>query len=223
METITEETIYKQLSGSAAGAIAAVLIGGVIVGGCAVFCGTQLGWTNLLTVILLVLLALCAALLVYFIIKAVRVKNHPVFQRYGNAAILAQKINNGMKDPIYLARAFGGNSPFATLMTKDFIVSGTELVSFMELKDLRSVQAGSFGQYHRIAVGDPLLTAGSVAANKIGDRYLESKGINSQTQFDMLIMKDNNGKQHNYSVQHKDMEYVLGMLQKVAPHIRFEQ
>ena len=61
METITEETIYKQLSGSAAGAIAAVLIGGVIVGGCAVFCGTQLGWTNLLTVILLVLLALCAA------------------------------------------------------------------------------------------------------------------------------------------------------------------
>ncbi|NLT08682.1 MAG: hypothetical protein GXY08_04185 [Ruminococcus sp.] len=222
METITEKTFYSQLSGSAAGAITATLIGAAIVGGSAFFCGTQLGWTNLLSVILLVLTALCIALLIWFIIKAVRVKHHPVFQRYGNAAILAMKINNGMRNPRYLAKPLMGNAPFATLLTDEFIVSGTELVSYMELKDLCSVKAGAFGQYHRIVVGDPLLTAGSLAANKMGDKYLESKGINSQTQFDLLIMKDNAGKQHNYSVQHKDMENVLATLRQIAPHIRFE-
>ncbi|MBQ6180917.1 MAG: hypothetical protein IJK31_04435 [Ruminococcus sp.] len=223
METITEKTFYSQLSGSAAGAVTATLIGTAIVGGSAFFCGSQLGWTNLLSVMLLILTILCVMLLLWFIIKAARVKKHPVFQRYGNAAILALKINNGMRSPRYFAKSLMGNAPFATLLTDEFIVSGAELVSYMELKDLRSVKTGAFGRYHRITVGDPLLTATSVAANKIGDRYLESKGVNSQTKFDMLIMKDDQGKEHTYSVQHKDMENVLNTLRQIAPHIRFEQ
>ena len=218
---ITEKTFYKQLAGSSAGAITAVCIAAGIVGFCAVFCGTQLGWSSLLTVILLVVLGLCGVLLLWFIIKAIRMKKHRVFSIYGDARQLAAKINKGMQDPVYFAKGFGGSAPFATLITDEFIVSGSELVSYMELNDLTAVHTGEFGPAHVYYIGDPLMTAGSVAANRIGDRYLESKGVNSQTKFDLLIFEDRNGKEHRYGVHHQDMESVLGMLQKVAPHIQF--
>ena len=218
---ITEKTFYKQLAGNAAGAITATVIGGAIVGFGAVFCGTQLGWDNILSIILLAVLGLCGLLLLFFIVKAARMKNHRVFRVYGSAAYLAEKINKGIKDPCYLSRSFIGNAPFATLITDEFIVSGVELVSYMELNDLRKVHVGVIRMTHTYYIGDPLMTAGSVAANRIGDRYLESKGINSQTKFDYLIFEDQNGKEHRYGVQHQDMENVLGILQQIAPHIQF--
>ena len=219
---ITEKTFYKQLAGSSAGAITATCIGGGIVAFCAVFCGTQLGWDSMLTIILLAVLGLCGVLLLWFIIKAIRMKKHRVFSIYGDARELAYKINKGMDDPVYFAGGFNSNAPFATLITEEFIVSGVELVSYMELNDLVSVRAGEIRTTHRYYVGDPLMTVGSVAANRAGDRYLESKGINSQTRFDYLTFKDRNGKEHQYGVQHQDMEAVLGRLQQIAPHIRFE-
>lgn len=218
---VTEKTFYKQLAGSSAGAIVSVCIGGAVVGFCAVFCGTQLGWKNILTVVFLSALVLCAFLLIFFIVKAARMKQHRVFKRYGSAAMLAAKINEGLKDPRYFAKGFFDNAPFVTLLTDTFIVSGLELVSYMELKDLQKVHAGAFATRHTVVVGDPLLTAGSIAANCIGDRYLESKGINSQTQFDMLIFEDASGKEHRYSVHHQDMEAVIDTLEQIAPHIRF--
>ncbi|MBR4554729.1 MAG: hypothetical protein IKO27_03950 [Ruminococcus sp.] len=219
---VTEKTFYKQLAGSSAGAIAATCIGGAIVGFCAVFCGTQLGWSSMLTIILLAVLGLCGVLLLWFIIKAIRMKKHRVFGIYGNAGLLAARINKGMEDPVYFARSINSNAPFATLITDEFIVSGVELVSFMELNDLVTVHTGEFRPVHTYYVGDSLMTAGSVAANRIGDRYLESKGINSQTKFDLLIFEDRNGRQHSYGVHHQDMENVLGMLQQIAPHIQFK-
>ena len=219
---ITEKTFYKQLAGSSAGAITATCIGGAIVGFCAVFCGTQLGWSSVLTIVLLAVLGSCGALLLWFIIKAIRMKKHRVFGIYGDAGQLAAKINKGMEAPVYFARGFDSSAPFATLITDEFIVSGSELVSYMELNDLTTVHTGEFGHVHTYYIGDPLMTAGSVAVNRIGDRYLESKGINDQTKFDQLIFEDRKGKEHRYGVHHQDMERVLGILQQIAPHIQFK-
>lgn len=223
MTTITAKTITKQLTGSYAGGLAAALIAAAIVGGSAVFCGTQLGWKNLLTIILLAASAFCVLLVLILMGKMAAVKSHPTFRKYGSPDELARRINQGLSSPRYLAKALMGNAPFATLITEDFIVSGVELTSFMELKDIVTVKAAGFSNYHRIVVGDPMLTAASAAANKLGDRYLESRGVNSQTQFDQLIMKDTNGREHYYGVQHKDMENVLTALSQDAPHIKFVQ
>lgn len=223
MTLITEKTFYKQLTGSAAGAITATVIGAVIVGFCAIFCGTQLGWTHLFTIIGLIALAFCIGLLLYFIIKAANMKKHPVFQRYGSAALLAEKINDGLQHPRYFAQGFDNNLPFATLMTNEFIVSGVELTGYMELKDLRTAQPAEFRDTRTIVVGNPVMTAGSLAANYATDRIMESKGINSQTKFDTVTMKDSDGKLHNYGVRHADMEAFLNLLQEVAPHIQIKK
>ena len=219
MNEITEKTFYKQLGGSAAGAITATVIGAVIVGFCAIFCGTQLGWTHLFTIIGLVVLAFCIGLLIFFIVKAARMKQHEVFKRYGSAAELARRINDGLQHPRYFAKGFDNNMPFATLMTNEFIV-GAYLVSFMELKDIRSAQPAVIPEHRRVVVGNPVLTAGSLAANYATDKLMESKGINSQTKFDMILMKDAAGKQQNYSIRHMDMEAFLKLLGEVAPHIQ---
>lgn len=218
---ITEKDFYKQMSGSAAGAIVAVSVGLAVLGFCAVFCGTQLGWKSLLTIVFLVGLGLCFALLIFFIIKAANKKKHPVFKRYGNAAMLAMRINEGMRNPVYFAKPLMGDAPFATLLTDKFIVSGVELTSYMELKDLRTMHVGVIQDVRRIVVGNPVLTAGSLAANYATDKYMQSKGINDQTRFDTLIFKDSDGKEHNYSIQRTEMERVLGTLSQIAPHIQF--
>ena len=64
------------------------------------------------------------------------------------------------------------------------------------------------------------MTVGSMAANYATDRMMEAKGINSQTKFDMILMKNAEGKQENYSIRHMDMEAFLKLLQEVAPHIQ---
>ena len=223
MTVITEKTFYSQLSKSMAGAIVATVIGAGILGGCAFFCGTQLGWGHILSIVLLIALGLCGCLLLYFIIKTVMVRNHPVFRRYGSASVLAQRINNGMRTPCYYAEPLMGGAPFATLMTEDFIVSGTELTSFMELKDLRSVSVGFIPEVRRIVVGNPLMTAASVAANHMTDRYMESRGVNGDSAFDMLVFDDSDGKQHRYGVRRRDIEAFLNALSQIAPHISFKQ
>jgi len=211
------------MKGGAAGAIAATVIGAAIVGGCAAFCGTQLGWGHMLSIILLVVLGLCVCLLLFFIVKSARMKSHPVFRRYGSAAVLAQRINEGLRSPCYYAEAMVGNAPFTTLMTDEFIVSGVELVEFMELNDLRSVSVASFVNTHRIVVGDPLMTVASVAANRISDNVIASRGINSQTVFDQITFKDTAGKPHRYGVHRRDIESFFETLSRVAPHIVFEK
>ena len=218
---ISEKTFYSQMSGNSVGPIVATVLSGVILGGCGVFCGTQLGWKHILSLVFLGTAGLCVLLLIFFIIKAARKKSHPVFKRYGNAAFLSMKINEGLANPWYYAEPFGGNAPFATLMTDRFIVSGTELTNYMEFKDLRTVHVDVFVRVHRIAVGDPFATAASLAANRMGDRYLESRGINGDNQFDLMIFEDEQRKKYRYSVHHCDVQQVLGMVAQVAPHIRY--
>ena len=48
---------------------------------------------------------------------------------------------------------------------------------------------------------------------------MESKGVNEQTKCDLLLMKDSEGKQHQYSVRHFEADAVLNLLQQIAPHI----
>ena len=222
VQTVTEKTFYKQLSGSMAGAIVATSVGGAILGFCAGFCGTQLGWKNILTIVFLVALALCVLLLLWFVVKAFRVKHHRTFKRYGNAALLALKINEGMQNPCYLADDMNPNTPFATLMTDTFIVSGVELVNYMELKDLCTVSVSAFTTTHTIVVGNPVLTVGSMAANYAADKYVESR-INENTRFDMVVFTDAKGKKYIYHVHRKDLDYFFGVLGQIAPHIRFVQ
>ena len=205
-----------------AGAIVATCIGGAVLGFCAWFCGTQLGWKNILTIVFLVALTLCALLLLWFVVKAFRVKHHRTFKRYGNAALLAMKINEGMQNPCYLADDMNANNPFVTLMTDTFIVSGVELVNYMELKDLCTVRVSAFSTTHTIVVGNPVLTVGSMAANYAADKYVASR-VNEQTRFDMVIFTDASGKEYIYNVHRKDLDSFFGVLGQIAPHIRFVQ
>ncbi len=219
---ITEKMFYQQLTGSYAGGMVADGIGAAIVGFCAVFCGTQLGWTHLFTIIALIVLAFCIGLLIFLIAKTTHMKQHPVFKRYGNAASLAARINQGLQNPRYFAKGFDPNVPFVTLMTNEFIVGSGELTGFMELKDLRTAQPAVIPTTHRVVIGNPALTVGSLAANYAADKMMEAKGVNSQTKFDFILMKDDNGKTHQYSIRHMDMEAFLNLLQQLAPHIQID-
>ena len=142
-------------------------------------------------------------------------------RRYpGVVRVVYEERNQWNPNARYIAQTLADNVPFATLLTNDFIVNGVELVSYTELKDIRSVQPTFIPRVHRVVIGDPLMTAASLAANYAGDKYLESKGVNSETQFDYLMMECADGKKRQFGVQHKDLEAVLNLLQEIAPHIR---
>ena len=218
---ISEEDIYKQLGGNYSGGILLLAIGAAVFLFGGLFCGLNLGWVHLLTILFLVLLIVCIVFIVILAVKMSQVKNHPALLRHGGAERLAARINSGLMKPRYLARSLDGTNSIVTVIGDDFIVSGNEWTSLTNLKDIRTIQPTYIPKVVIVMLGDPLMTAGSVAANAIGDAYWESKGLNENTKFDYLVVTDKNGKTWRFGVQHQDMERVLTFLIESAPQMKF--
>lgn len=218
---ISEEAIYRQLRGNYSSGILLLAIGGVVFLAGGVFCGLNLGWTNLITIIFLILLASCIAVIVVLAVKMSQVVNNPALIRHGGAAKLAERINKGLMNPRYIAHSLDGNHAVVTLIGDDYIVAGNEWTSLTNLKDIRTIQPTYIPEVIIIRLGNPLMTAGSLAANAIGDAYWESKGLNENTKFDYLVVTDSLGKTWRFGVQHQDMEWVLNYLLEAAPQMKF--
>ena len=224
--SITAKTIYKQIGGNYLGGIVTLGLCAAVLAFCGIFCGTQLGWTNLLTIIFLAGLAICLIFVIVLIIKTLLVRNNPAIHRHGSAAQLADRINEGMNHPRYLAHVIGGNREPATLITDDFIVSFSDYTGLTDIRDIRKIQATYLPKVHVVAVGNPLLTAASLAVNAAGDRYAdnywEKRGINENTKFDYLLITDSSGKSRQFGVHHQDMEQVLNLLLTLNPQIQLD-
>lgn len=218
---ISEEDIYKQIGGNYSGGILLLVIGAAVflIGG--LFCGLNLGWVHLLTILFLVLLIACIVFIVVLAVKMSQVKSHPALLRHGGAERLAARINSGLVKPRYLARSLDGSNSIVTVISDDFIVSGNEWTSLTNLKDISTIQPTYIPKVIIVRLGDPLMTAGSIAANAIGDAYWESKGLNENTKFDYLVVTDKYGKTWRFGVQHQDMERVLTFLIEAAPQMKF--
>ncbi|MBQ8927198.1 MAG: hypothetical protein IJV58_02985 [Oscillospiraceae bacterium] len=210
MPKVTEKLIYQQLRRSSGSYLTAELIAGGIVGFCTVFCGTQLGWLHPFSLVGAAALLFCLVLIGRSLIRLVRTRRHPVFERYGAAPLLAELINEGLAHPLYLT--YHGK-PFGTLITDTFIVSGMELFSYMELRDIQTIQAASLPNMRMYAGPDPVSFAASAALNAAADRYVEGNP-------DYLILRDAAGMKRMYAVHQGDLERVVRLLQQAAPHIR---
>ena len=218
---ITEETIYKQLRNYHLGIIVMAGTGGILLLIPGILCGKGLGWSHILTLVFLILSAVCIAVVIFQIFKLPGIKNHPALIRYGGAERLAARINAGLRDPRYLAYSIDGKNSLVTLISDDFIVAGNEWTGLTELKEIRTVQPSFIPKTYTVMLGDPLIAIpATLAVNKIGDAYWESKGLNSETKFDYLTITDINNNKKMYGVQHKDMEKVLRYLIDSHPHIK---
>lgn len=219
---ISDKTIYKQLSGNYTLGIILLAVTAAGCGAGGFFCGKELGWTNLIAIILLIALVICLVLIVILAIKAAGIRKHPVFRKYGSAAELAERINAGLRDPRYIARSLDGSQSLVTLIGGDFIVSGLDYVSFTELRDIRKIQATFIPKTFIVAVGNPAATAASLAMQHAGDRYWESRGLNENTRIDYLIVTDADGKTKRFGVHHQDMEQVLTLLYQANPQVQID-
>ena len=218
---ITEETIYKQLRNYHLGIILMSGIGGVLLLIPGILCVKGLGWDHILSLLLLVFAFVCFAVVIFQLYKLTKIRNHPVLIRYGGAERLAARINAGLRDPRYLAYSIDGKNSLVTLISDDFIVAGNEWTGLTELKEILTVQPSFIPKTYTVMLGDPLIAVpATLAVNKIGDAYWESKGLNSETKFDYLTVTDINNNKKMYGVQHKDMEKVLRYLLENHPHIK---
>lgn len=219
---ITAQTIYNQLAGSYALGIGLLGIVALACGIGGIYCGTSLGWFDLITWILLLVFAVCLFFTIFFIVKTARIKQHPAFIKYGSAAMIAGRVNEGLREPRYLAHAVDGSHKLVTLIAKDFIVSCLDYISFTEISDIRKIQATYIPDTFIVAVGNPLATAASIAMQHAGDRYWEARGLNENTRFDYLIVTNSEGKTVRFGVHHQDMEQVLMMLYQANPNIQID-
>ncbi|MCR4585457.1 MAG: hypothetical protein K5686_06985 [Lachnospiraceae bacterium] len=218
---ITSETIYKQLRNNYIGNIVLIGTGALICLVLGIMFGTNLGWTHILTLVFLFLLLICAVFIVMNLTHVFNVKDHPVLIACGGADRLALRINNGIRNPVYLAYSLDGKESIVTLITDDFIVSGNEWTNIMELKNIRTIKPSFIPRRVVIMLGNPLVAIpGTLMVNKMTDAYYTSKGITSETKFDYLAITDIYGNEKSYGVQHKDMEKVLLFLLSINDQIR---
>lgn len=197
--------------------IVIILIIAAIVGFCTVFCGTQLGWTHLFTIVGLIVCAVSVLYFIWVMIKLLRLRNHRLFRKYGSAETIAESISQGMKDPLYMGRR--NDLPFDLLVTERFIVNANNYQNYLELKDIQKIRPTFLPDTYTIMnMGNPLMSAAAtVATNYVSQKYKESQGINENTRYDFLQITDTVGVTHDYSIRRSAIEPVLQILSEHAP------
>ena len=214
---VTDKMVLKGMRGAYSGWLVMAAISEVIVVFCAIFCGVSLGWTNILSLILLVVTALLAVCLLVLIVKMASVRKHRIFQRYGSAGEIADRINEGVRNPRYLLMC---NNPFGIAITDDFIVSGF-LGDYLEISDICDVQPVIFREVRTVVLSmNPIVAlAGTAMINYGQDRARQASGVTGDNRMGRLIVHDIDGRRTEYPVRQIDLNAVIGFLKERNPRI----
>lgn len=213
---VTGSDIRKELQGDYTMYNVAVIVFAAIAGFCAVFCGTQLGWKHLFTIISLALLGVAVIVFIVLMIKLMKVRSNKLFKKYGTAEAIAEHINQGMRSPYFRSNTL--------LITDRFIVNEGRYSGYMELKDIRSIRPQYIPDVKRVTLGPDIVSSvvETAASNYVSQRYRDSQGITATNRFDTLIIIDNEGKQHEYAMHHMDAEQVLGLFAQILPNVEIK-
>lgn len=209
---ITGKDILRELQGDYSMYMIIVIVFAAIAAFCTIFCGTQLGWSHLFTIIGFVMCGISVAGFAVLIVRLIKVRSYKLFKKYGSAESIAEKINEGMRSP-----NFQGNS---LLITDRFIVNEGRYSDYLEIKDIVSVRPALNRDVNIVYVGGNVVTtaAQTAAAHYINKKYRDAKGITADNRFDHLNVVDTDGVNHYYSVHRSDLDRVLQTLAEIAPN-----
>ena len=220
---VTGQDIRKQLSGSYGMGLFCALLGLAILGFGAWFCGTNMGWSNLLAVILLILCGGCVLLALWMILKMTSAGSHRVFKKYGSPEFIAEYINSGAQNPLYLSSSVQPNLPFGLLITEKFIVSALEYADYLELKDIRTVTPTFIPDRQVRYIGvTPGAMLDAAIVNAANDR-IRARQVQPGDRFDYLVIRDADNVRHQYAVRRSDMEEVINILLHYSPQMTILQ
>lgn len=220
---VTGKEIRKQFTGNYGMGLFCTLLGAAILGFGVWYCGTSMGWDQLLTIILMVLTGGCLLLSLWMLIKMVSAGSHRVFKQYGSPEIIAEFINSGTQNPLYLSTG-PSNAKFDLLITERFIVSAMNYGDYLELKDLRSVTPTFLPDRQTVYIGvTPGAMLGAALVNAANERYLRTHQVPPGERYDYLVIRDANNVRHQYPVQRKDMELVINLLLQYSPQMTILQ
>lgn len=213
---ITAKKVQDQLRSTLYPALGMLGIFALIFLACTRFMAKTFGAGSILAIIFYVMLALLLLFLAMLIGRIVKIEKHPALQPFGSSEKLAERISAGQHSPRYAAYSADGNS-LVTLITDDFIVSGSELTGLLELKNLKKLHATFVPESFAMAHG------GEEAVKKNRDRIAsQAPGTVPNAQYDYIIVTNTDGKMKRFSVKHGDMEQVLKVFQTAAPHIEID-
>lgn len=213
---VTGNDIRKELQGDFAMYNVAVIVFAAIAAFCAVFCGTQLGWKHLFTIISLALLGVAVIVFIVLMIKLIKVRNNRLFKKYGTAEAIAEHINQGVRSPYFRNNKL--------IITERFIVNEGRYSGYLELKDIRSIRAQYIPDVKNVYLGANVIAAAAETAvtNYMTQKYRDSQGITATNRFDELTVIDNDGGEHNFMMHHMDAEQVLGLLSQLLPNVEIK-
>ncbi len=215
---VTGREIRKQFAGSYGMGLFCTLLGLAILGICAWYCGTNLGWKNLITIIILVLAGGCVLLALWMLLKMTAAGRHRVFRKYGPPEVLAENINSGADQAYFLSAAAG--RPFGLMITGQFMVSALDYGDYLELKDIRTLQPTFIPEVHTVYIGrTPGAMLGAAVANAAAERYRSTHTVDPNLCYGYLMIRDDDNVRHQYAVQRQDMDEVINLLLRLAPQM----
>ena len=216
MNDITKETVENQLRATLYPSLAVLGIFLVIFIACTRFMAKTFGAGHFLAIVFYVMLALLLLFIAMLIGRIVLIEKHPALKPFGTADQLAERVNSGLHNSRYAAASADGKS-LVTLITDDFIVSGSELVGLLELKNLTKLHATFVPEAFAMAHG------GQDAVEKNRTRNAsQAPGAVPNANYDYIIVTNTDGKMKRFSVKHGDMEQVLNLFASIAPHIAID-
>lgn len=213
---ITAKTVQDQLRRTFYPALGMLGIMVLIFIACTRFMAKTFGAGHFLAIVFYVMLALLLLFLAMLIGRIVLIEKHPALKPFGSSEKLAARISDGIHKPRYALYSADGNS-LVTLITDDFIVSGSELTGLIELKALKKLHATfvpeAFASEH----------GGEEAVKKNRERMAShAPGTVPNAQYDYIIVTNSDGKMKRFSVKHGEMEQVLEAFVSAAPHVEID-
>ena len=218
---VTGQDIRKQLTGSYGMGLFCALLGLGILGFGAWFCGSNMGWDNILTIILLVLSGGCVLLSLWMIVKMASAGSHRTFRKYGAPEFIAEYINSGAENALFLSGPVKPELPFGLMITEKFMVSALEYAHYLELKDIRTLQPTFLPDTQTVYIGrTPGAMLGAALVNAANQHYRDTHMPPPNERYDYIVIRDADNVRHQYAVQRQHMEHVINLLLQYAPQMQ---
>lgn len=226
MEDLTGKTICRQIRRTYSGYLLTAVLAAALFGFCAWYCDGALGRQDILTVIMAGLMGIALLLAAFVLCKMAFARHNRIFRSYGGADALAEIIRAGARNPYFRTLP---DRKWGLLITERFIVSERNLLSYLELADVRVMQ------YYEIPDEVQPMSGGAgslteAAVTWIFGKFLQKQYVDYRKRHPypetactwLLYLWDADGRRHSYQVAPADTDGITAALRALVSDIQMK-
>ena len=223
MEELTGEIVLRQIRKSCTPALISTGFLFLAAGTCTVICAVRRGFFTPATIVCAAFTLAALILLLISLFRWIFVTKSRVLQPFGNAIAMAGCIRAGGTFAIWQTPPY---RKYPLIITEEYLVCPARVESWLPLSEISSVQRcvlNSAGFLRCLLKAHSLFAARAALSVSHKERAYHKRHPLPDTEiFDLLILRDQKKKRHNYFISAADFHDVLAFIREYQPDAVFK-